>query len=407
MIKIELDDTTRENIETRHWVWYENYIQKKEIPLKSGKISVQSFLENELGWNKNTLKKIILAKDVKNESHSCIHEYTNANNQIRKDYLSKKDSEYEIKKDGWTSSRKWKVHQILKEYFGYEDFSKGSFQEESNEPWGAYAFIQALNIDVCPYCNRQYIFTIHKGNGRPQIDHFYPQEEYPYLSCSLYNFIPSCAQCNHQKSSILNKKSDLKTQNNHANFRWDNDFALTLYPYTEAFEEADSSKQPEKNACFRVHYSMDQENEGEHLCLDDMVMSDITVKKSTLENKIINSIEAFHLKELYSCHKLDLKDLFTRYRNYSKPKIDEITKLILNEKISLDNLGLNEELKEKLYQKIASTYTKRIKQTILGLPLGAGDKQYPLRKFKEDIIEQLDNTAQKMKTEARNKNISK
>lgn len=409
MIKIELDDTTREKIETRHWEWYENYIQKKEIPLKSGKTSVQSFLKNELGWNKDTLRKIILAKDVKNKSHSCIHEYANKSNQIRKDYLSKKDHEYEIKKEGWTSSRKWKIHQILKEYFGYEDFSKGAYQEKLKEPWDAYAFIQALNIDVCPYCNRQYIFTIRKGNGRPQIDHFYPQEEYPYLSCSLYNFIPSCAQCNHQKSSIPNKKTDSSTQNKHTNFRWKNDFAFTLYPYTEAFEEANSSRQTKKNAHFRVHYSKCQKNEDNYSSLDDMVIADITIKKPALEDKITNSIEAFHLKELYSCHKLDLKDLFTRYRNYSKSKIDEITKLILNEKINLDDFDLNEKQKNDLYQKIASTYTKRIKQTILGIPLGAGDKQYPLRKFKEDVIEQLDNTVKKMKAEAKaqNKNNSK
>ena len=416
MIKIELDDATREKIETRHWEWYENYIQKKEIPLKSGKTSVQSFLENELGWNKETLRKITLAKDVKNKSHSCIHECADESNQIRKDYLSKKDSEYEIKKEGWTSSRKWKVRQILEEYFGYEDFSKGAFQDKAKETWNAYAFIQALNIDVCPYCNRQYIFTIRKGNGRPQIDHFYPQEEYPYLSCSLYNFIPSCAQCNHQKSSILNKKTDPSAQNKHTNFRWKNDFAFTLYPYTEAFEETNSCNQTEKNARFRVRYSRGQENEEYNSSLDDMVIGDITIKKPALKDKITNSIEAFHLKELYSCHKLDLKDLFTRYRNYSKPKIDEITRLIVDaqldtkkieDKSPLKHFKLTKEQKEELVQQVASTYTKRIKRTILGLPLGAGEKQYPLRKFKEDIIEQLDNTAQKMKTEARNKNISK
>lgn len=397
MIKIELDKTTRKKIETRHRKWYEYYIQQKEIPLKKGRISIQSFLENDLGWDKDTLRKIILAKDTQSQTCTSLHEYASESNHIRKDYLSKKDCEYEIQKEGWTSSRKWTVHRILKDYFGYEDFSKGAFQEDSKEPWNAYTFIQALNIDVCPYCNRQYIFTISKGNGRPQIDHFYPQEEYPYLSCSLYNFIPSCTQCNHQKSSILNKKTDSKTQKKHKNFKWNNDFALTLYPYTEAFEETNSSTQTEKKALFRAHYSINQETEDKNTPLDDLVIANITIKKSAIEDKIINSINAFHLKELYSCHKLDLKDLFTRYRNYSKPKIDEITRLFLNEKINLDEFDLSEKQKNDLYPKIASTYTKRIKQTILGLPLGAGEKQYPLRKFKEDIIEQLDSTVKKMK----------
>ena len=147
-----------------------------------------------------------------------------------------------------------------------------------------------------------------------------------------------------------------------------------------------------------------------------MVIVDINIKKPALKDKITNSIEAFHLKELYSCHKLDLKDLFTRYRNYSKPKIDEITRLIvgaqldtkkIEDKSPLKHFKLTKEQKEELVQQVASTYTKRIKRTILGVPLGAGDKQYPLRKFKEDIIEQLDNTARKMKAEAKTQDKNK
>ena len=72
----------------------------------------------------------------------------------------------------------------------------------------------------------------------------------------------------------------------------------------------------------------------------------------------------------------------------------------IEDKSPQKHFKLTKEQKEELVQQVASTYTKRIKRTILGLPLGAGDKQYPLRKFKEDIIEQLDNTARKMKIEA-------
>jgi hypothetical protein len=34
---------------------------------------------------------------------------------------------------------------------------------------------------------------------------------------------------------------------------------------------------------------------------------------------------------------------------------------------------------------------------ILGFPLGNSDRQYPLKKFKEDIVKQLDDTYKKMK----------
>ena len=40
---------------------------------------------------------------------------------------------------------------------------------------------------------------------------------------------------------------------------------------------------------------------------------------------------------------------------------------------------------------------KKMKDVFLGLPMGCGNKQYPLRKFKEDVIEQLDKTKCKMK----------
>jgi hypothetical protein len=54
-----------------------------------------------------------------------------------------------------------------------------------------------LNVNVCPYCNQNYTFTV--SNNRPQIDHFYCQENYPYLALSFFNLIPSCPVCNHIK----------------------------------------------------------------------------------------------------------------------------------------------------------------------------------------------------------------
>lgn len=64
-----------------------------------------------------------------------------------------------------------------------------------------------LNIKVCPYCNSQYTLVVNQSSGdslaKFQYDHFFPLERFPYLSVSLYNLIPSCANCNHKKSSQL------------------------------------------------------------------------------------------------------------------------------------------------------------------------------------------------------------
>ena len=60
-----------------------------------------------------------------------------------------------------------------------------------------YEFINYLNLKTCPYCNRNYIFTIDKNKRiKPEIDHFYPKSIYPYLAVSFYNLIPSCSICN-------------------------------------------------------------------------------------------------------------------------------------------------------------------------------------------------------------------
>lgn len=70
--------------------------------------------------------------------------------------------------------------------FGYDinDFKKGEF-------------ISLMDLDVCPYCNRNYIFALdEKGKIKPEIDHFYPKTIYPFLAASFYNLIPSCQTCN-------------------------------------------------------------------------------------------------------------------------------------------------------------------------------------------------------------------
>lgn len=79
---------------------------------------------------------------------------------------------------------------------GYENYRESKLVELS----------RMLNIKVCPYCNHNftlYIDILGKTNmkGLFQFDHFYDKSDYPYLSMSLYNLIPSCSSCNHQKKT--------------------------------------------------------------------------------------------------------------------------------------------------------------------------------------------------------------
>ena len=91
--------------------------------------------------------------------------------------------------------KKWMV-KFLKEEFKtlYEEFTK----------LYAYEFLKQLQIRTCPYCNRNYTFTIEKHGSkgfatRADLDHFYDKSDYPLLALSFYNLVPSCHICNHGK----------------------------------------------------------------------------------------------------------------------------------------------------------------------------------------------------------------
>lgn len=79
----------------------------------------------------------------------------------------------------------------LAQVFNYQKFVR-------SRTYGAYNLAAALAINVCPYCNRQYTFTLDglTGRVRPEFDHFLDQATYPYLALSLCNLVPSCHICN-------------------------------------------------------------------------------------------------------------------------------------------------------------------------------------------------------------------
>jgi len=116
------------------------------------------------------------------------------------------------------------IKQHLKNLLSYENFRDG---KHGFERWNAYELADAIKVNVCPYCNRQYTNTVilNNINGnrdyiiKPAFDHFYCRAEYPVLGLSIYNLIPSCTTCN----------STLKLEE---------DFALREYmhPYVEGFD---------------------------------------------------------------------------------------------------------------------------------------------------------------------------
>ena len=98
----------------------------------------------------------------------------------------------------WQVRRYPRIHDYIHHLFVNNGYDGGSFPKD--------ALVKAVNIDTCPYCNRQTVGFVELRkieNGRivtkslkGQLDHFYNKELYPYLAISRNNLVPSCASCN-------------------------------------------------------------------------------------------------------------------------------------------------------------------------------------------------------------------
>ena len=169
---------------------------------------------------------------------------------------------------------------------GYEKFFS---QGNNKQNYSAYNFVENLDLDTCPYCNRNYTFVVRKGKLRPEIDHFYPKTIYPYLAVNFFNLIPSCQTCN-------------KTKSNDMNFDWlnpydiqKNSFKFTYQPNNIDFAIVAKEKYNFDN--FEIEISGNQSN-----------------------------IELFKLEELYKQHKDIVLELLIKKAYYPQSYIEELEK---------------------------------------------------------------------------------
>ncbi|URZ04137.1 HNH endonuclease [Clostridium felsineum] len=166
-----------------------------------------------------------------------------------------------------------KVSEVIFKVFNYTEFSK-------IHKFG-YTFADEMKVDVCPYCNRQYTFTVKvKGKTvRPQFDHYYPKGLYPYLAVSLYNLVPCCSICNQSKGEFNTKDKHI------------------FYPY-----EDDGGKK------FKFQTKPQDDDFDYFMGLGDKFNIEL-IPNEGVENKkeiqaIIDNLEdAFKLKSLYNKHK--------------------------------------------------------------------------------------------------------
>ena len=384
MFKIKIEDKTKEKIEFIHWEWFKQRITNTESIFehnneKNANPLFKTKRINVIQWylgikDLNELKQLVIGeKKILEQFIRKFHKKFLLKDPSKLSFPSKRARKRAIKN--------YKRLNILSKAFGYNEFLTPPDSDWYKEfcikyktEWSSKTLCELLDINVCPYCNRQYIFTYKKDEKRQtlaEMDHFFPDSTHPYLSCSLYNLIPSCHTCNHSKRASEKE---------------------ILYPYEEEF-----GNNFKFHAKFRKE-STDSEN------LINIKNATVFFKKTICEStetcqkciRVHNSIKTFNIENIYNEHKIELKDLFDRYRNYCQPKRKDILRLFHEDELSNLSQGID-KLTDKQIDAVLSLYAKKMKNLFLGLPLGAEGKEYPLRKFKEDIIEQLDLTLSNMK----------
>lgn len=184
---------------------------------------------------------------------------------------------------------KSEAKELYKNVFRYDTFSGCKC---------AYDMLENMNVTVCPYCNRQYTFTLKSRKARPQFDHYFPKSKYPYLALSMYNLIPSCGICNQAKSDLDTVKEPI------------------LYPYEEEFGEEIRFKV--KNKTVKAIYGLSDE-------FDVEIEMDSSVAKDR-KTKIEKQSEKLGIEELYNMHKDYIKDIALNHHINSPDRIDELVK---------------------------------------------------------------------------------
>ena len=216
--------------------------------------------------------------------------------------------------------------------------------------------LSSLDVTVCPYCNRNYIFDVRELNKKYiytcELDHFLPKSKYPLLAVSFYNLIPSCHFCNHTKGE---------------------EKLLAFYPYNISSKET--------NQIRFTYILLDTDYlTNKNSIVVEVNASDVIIKNSEewpkwSRNNVENDINVLKLRQIYKKHndviqKILLKyDVFNPYyiksiyKNYKEyfSSYNEVQNLFLDSPKSIQdtaNVSLG-KLKYDVISELNRSYRKR------------------------------------------------
>ena len=211
-------------------------------------------------------------------------------NDCRKLFIENPFDENMNLKRGYGKFRrgKTKVNFITK----YESFR--SPRTEKEPEWSGAKYIQALKIDVCPYCGQQY-FSVIKNKydnyiAEASIDHYYEKSAYPFLSLNLYNLIPVCKNCN--SSFKLNKPEHI------------------VNPFIESLDDS-------------IFFKLNNLDISNYLNQDNI---EVKIQHTRAQN-VIDHLKVLELENRYNYYQNIIKSTIYKRVKYNPSYIDQISNI--------------------------------------------------------------------------------
>ena len=341
MIKIDIDERKWKKIKEEHSEWYSDNIlpniknaYKFIESQKSKSYSMKKYLE--------LLKKIIdkgkdfiiqkeLFLDYENKEIDKIIKIMKKKNKKNKSIL-------EIRFEKLNISEEYLPNQL----FCYKKLQTG------NKDWNRHKLLSLIGIEICPYCQRNYISSYEENNNKKttaDLDHFYPKSLYPFLALSLYNFIPSCQICN-------------------SRFKGNKDVCDSIYPYEEGFDEL--------GVKFKTSKEVISEILGERYSDFYIKIDYENLKNKEDGEKVKNSIENLGLDRVYKkSHNQYIQNLLYNIGKYPENYLENCIEMFES------NVDKKKQLEEYFKDIVKEPYRKRI------------ENGEPLAKLTKDILEEF------------------
>ena len=342
--------------------------------------NLENNLKKDSVWYKeNILPNICkVYNELSNKSEKDIKKYLNILKKIKeeeKDFIVEKKSVKEFEK--LDINKEYLPQNLLfyKEYLPNELFKYANLYGEGQkidekETWSRNKLLSLMGIEICPYCQRNYISNYTEKNDKKceeednkeveenkveenndkkttaDLDHFYPKSLYPFLALSLYNFIPSCQICN-------------------SRFKGNKDTRDSVYLYEEGFDEL--------GVKFRTSKEVISETLGERYS-DFYVKIDYeNLKNKEDGEKVKNSIENLGLDRVYKkSHNQYIQNLLYNIEKYPENYLENCVEMFESD------VDKKKQLEEYFKDIVKEPYRKRI------------ENGEPLAKLTKDILEEFD-----------------